>query len=109
MKSTAEVTVGERGRIEGELAGERVVISGRFDGSIQAKRLEIVAGGQVDGDVTVGELVIEPGARFNGNSRIQSQDSRSAAHARADHPAGSAKPGQDQGIRASTTKASEAG
>lgn len=47
------------------------MISGSFEGNIDARRLEIVAGGRVDGDVTVAELVIEPGALFNGNSRIR--------------------------------------
>ncbi|NBD96366.1 MAG: polymer-forming cytoskeletal family protein [Gammaproteobacteria bacterium] len=71
IRSEAEVAIGQEGRIEGDLQADHIMISGKFEGNIDAKRLEIVAGGRVDGDVTVAELVIEPGATFNGNSRIR--------------------------------------
>ena len=61
------MAIGQEGRIEGELQADHIVISGSFDGNIDARRLEIVAGGRVRGDLTVAELVIEPGALFNGN------------------------------------------
>jgi len=68
--------------MEGELQAEHIMISGSFEGNIDARRLEIVAGGRVNGDVTVAELVIEPGALFNGNSRIREAETpRQLAHA----------------------------
>ncbi|HSH26660.1 MAG TPA: polymer-forming cytoskeletal protein [Wenzhouxiangella sp.] len=67
IHSEAEVAIGQEGRIEGELQADHIVISGGFEGSINARRLEIVAGGRVRGDLTAAELVIEPGALFNGN------------------------------------------
>lgn len=86
VHSEAEVAIGQGGSIEGELKADHIVISGRFEGNIDAKRLEIVAGGRVNGDVTVAELVIEPGALFNGNSRIR--ESEAAVGRKAPEPTG---------------------
>jgi len=86
VRSESEVAIGQSGRIDGDLQAEHIVISGSFEGSIDAQRLEIVAGGRVDGDVTVAQLVIEPGALFNGNSRIREPEKPAAS----DQPA----PGQ---------------
>ena len=51
-----------------------MLVSGRFNGDIDAERLEIVASGEVSGTVLVGQLVIESGARFNGTSKIRGQE-----------------------------------
>ncbi len=47
------------------------MISGQFEGSIEAQRLEIVSTGSVSGTISVQQLVIESGARFNGTSEIK--------------------------------------
>lgn len=62
--------IGEQGYLKGRIRAGNVVVSGRVEGSIAAKRLEIVAGGVVEGDVQTVDLVIEPGGRFNGSSEI---------------------------------------
>ena len=74
IESKAEVIIGAPGHIEGQIRAERVLISGSFDGSIDAERLEIVATGTVSGEVTVGQLVVESGAHFNGVSRIRGDE-----------------------------------
>jgi cytoskeletal protein CcmA (bactofilin family) len=57
------------------------MISGRFNGNIDAERLEIVASGMVSGTVSVAQLVIESGAQFNGTSKIKGQEPpRQIAH-----------------------------
>ncbi|MEE4297315.1 MAG: polymer-forming cytoskeletal protein, partial [Wenzhouxiangella sp.] len=53
---------------------QRVLVSGSFDGTIDAERLEIVASGKVTGEVTVDELIVESGAHFNGSSRIRGDE-----------------------------------
>lgn len=68
--------IGSEGHVKGRIKAETVVVSGRVDGTINAKRLEIIAGGSVEGDVHVADLVIEPGGRFNGSSEIVGEDSR---------------------------------
>jgi cytoskeletal protein CcmA (bactofilin family) len=66
----AGVVIGEQGVLKGSIRASSVVVSGRVEGSIVAKRLEIVSGGIVEGDVQTVDLVIEPGGRFNGSSEI---------------------------------------
>ena len=83
VKSDSEVSIGQEGRFEGEITAGIVLVSGQFDGTIDAERLEIVANGKVSGTVTVSQLVIESGARFNGTSKIRDQEPpRQIAHDR---------------------------
>lgn len=74
IDSKAEVTIGAEGRVEGDIKAKRVLVSGTFDGTIEADRLEIVATGKVTGEVVVGQLVVESGAHFNGSSRIRGDE-----------------------------------
>lgn len=75
LTSTRNVSIGVNGEFDGQIVAQKVVISGRFDGSIDAERLEIVSTGRVGGEVKVAELVIEPGGQFNGNSQIRAANS----------------------------------
>ncbi|GAB4177969.1 MAG: polymer-forming cytoskeletal protein [Wenzhouxiangellaceae bacterium] len=84
IRSTATITVGEKGRLEGKVEAQTVIVSGQVSGSIAATQLEILSGGNVQGDVHVANLVIEPGGRFNGSSEIVSE-------AVADQPANAPK------------------
>lgn len=68
------MTIGKSGRLDGEIHAQRVLISGRVKGRIEAERLEIVAGGEVEGNVVTVDLVIEPGGRFNGSSEIRAEE-----------------------------------
>lgn len=74
VESQAEITIGQTGHMEGRISARRVLVSGTFDGHIDADRLEIVATGKVIGEVTVGQLVVESGAHFNGTSRIRGDE-----------------------------------
>lgn len=74
IDSGAEITIGQSGHMEGRIVAQRVLISGRFEGTIEAERLEIVASGKVAGEVNVGQLVVESGAHFNGTSRIRAAE-----------------------------------
>ncbi|NDY94484.1 bactofilin family protein [Wenzhouxiangella limi] len=74
VESKAEVVIGQAGHMEGRVQAKRVLVSGSFDGTIEAERLEIVASGKVTGEVTVGQLVVESGAHFNGTSRIRGDE-----------------------------------
>lgn len=73
IESSADIAIGAEGRVQGRVQAEAVIVSGRIQGSVSARRLEILAGGAIEGDVHVVELVIEPGGRFNGSSEIVSE------------------------------------
>jgi len=63
--------LGESARVEGQIEGNHVAISGRFDGVIFAKgRVEIQAKGVVTGEIHSPCLVIEPGGIFDGRCHM---------------------------------------
>jgi cytoskeletal protein CcmA (bactofilin family) len=69
--SEQTVILGEGAKVEGQIEGNRVVISGRFDGVIFAKgRVEIQAKGVVTGEVHSPYMVIDPGGIFDGRCHM---------------------------------------
>src|SRR3982074_3344197 len=65
--SSHSLTLGEGARVEGQIEGNHVVISGKFDGVIFAKgRVEIQAKGVVTGEVHSPCMGIDPGGIFDG-------------------------------------------
>ena len=65
------VVLGDGAKVEGQIEGNRVVISGRFDGVIFAKgRVEIQAKGVVTGEVHSPCMVIDPGGIFDGRCHM---------------------------------------
>ena len=69
--SSQTLMLGEGARVEGQIEGNHVVISGRFDGVIFAKgRVEIQPKGIVTGEIHTPCLVIEPGGIFDGHCHM---------------------------------------
>jgi len=69
--SEQTLVLGEGAKVEGQIEGNRVVISGRFDGVIFAKgRVEIQPKGVVTGEVHSPCLVIDPGGIFDGRCHM---------------------------------------
>ena len=63
--------IGENARVEGEILGNRVVIAGRFDGTIRAKgKVEIQPSSVVTGGIHSPCVVIEAGAIFDGHCHM---------------------------------------
>ena len=65
-----EVVVSERGRVKGNIAGERVVVMGRIVGGIRSKTVVLMSSAYVDGDIQHTSIAIEPGAEFTGRCRL---------------------------------------
>lgn len=71
LLSSHSLILGEDARVEGQIEGNHVVISGKFDGVILAKgRVEIQAKGVVTGEIHSPCLVIEPGGIFDGRCHM---------------------------------------
>lgn len=71
IASDDTLILGEHASVQGQIVSNRVVIAGRFDGTIQAKsRVEIQASAVVTGEVQTPCLVIEPGAVFDGQCHM---------------------------------------
>jgi cytoskeletal protein CcmA (bactofilin family) len=72
------LTIGETGRIEGQVAAETAEVRGRVAGAITAKQVRLHSTANVEGDITAEQLSIEPGASFEGRS-IKLQRPKAAA------------------------------
>jgi len=69
--STHTLILGEEARVEGQIDGNDVVISGHFNGVIFAKgKVEIHNKGIATGEIHSHCLVIEPGGIFDGQCHI---------------------------------------
>lgn len=71
LVSRETLVIGENAAVEGEILGNHVMISGRFDGTIRAtSRVEIQPKAIVTGEIHSPCLVIEPGAVFDGQCHM---------------------------------------
>lgn len=69
--SQQSLILGEGAKVEGQIEGNHVVVSGRFDGVIFAKgRVEIQPKGVVTGEIHTPCLIIEPGGIFDGRCHM---------------------------------------
>ncbi len=69
--STQTLILGHEARVEGQIEGNHVVISGHFDGVIFAKgKVEIHDKGIATGEIHTHCLVIEPGGVFDGQCHM---------------------------------------
>ena len=63
-----QVTVGENGKISGEIHAKTIIINGEVVGNMFAReRLEIKSSGALKGDITSPKLIIDDGAFFKGS------------------------------------------
>lgn len=66
-----DVFIAEKGKVAGNVAGEKIVVSGEIDGDVTAKKvLEISKTGKVNGEITCDKLLIETGARYQGKVNV---------------------------------------
>lgn len=67
LVSEGTLILGEHASVQGEIAGNAIIIGGRFDGTIQARtKVEIQTKAVVTGDIETPCLVVEAGAIFDG-------------------------------------------
>jgi cytoskeletal protein CcmA (bactofilin family) len=65
----AEVIIGEKGRVTGTVAAERVIVRGMISGVIRGMTVTLQASSRVEGDIHHMSLAIEQGAEFDGRCR----------------------------------------
>jgi cytoskeletal protein CcmA (bactofilin family) len=64
-----EVIIGEKGRVTGTVAAERVIVRGTISGVIRGMTVTLQASSRVEGDIHHMSLAIEQGAEFDGRCR----------------------------------------
>lgn len=71
IQSPGVLTIGDNGRVKGEIRTGSVTIFGTVEGNVTAsERCEVRSSGSVQGDITAGTFAIEEGATFIGRSRV---------------------------------------
>jgi cytoskeletal protein CcmA (bactofilin family) len=66
IKGDNGVIIGDTGMIEGDVHAVEVIICGKINGNIKAKKVELRKEGTLNGNIIVEELVTEAGTKFNG-------------------------------------------
>ncbi|MEO0983387.1 MAG: polymer-forming cytoskeletal protein [Pseudomonadota bacterium] len=64
--SAISLTIGQSGRIEGEVKAETIVVRGEVKGAIRARKVELETGSKVIGDIVHTSLSIQANASFEG-------------------------------------------
>src|SRR4029079_2207629 len=65
----SEVIIGEKGRVTGTVAAERVIVRGQISGVIRGVTVTLQGSSQGEGDIPHMSLAIEQGAEFDGRCR----------------------------------------
>lgn len=64
--TAGDITIGQSGKVVGEVKAEAVKVKGEVLGSIRARRVELETGARVEGDILHASLSIQPNAIFEG-------------------------------------------
>jgi len=75
VRSKNTVMIGKNGLISGEIYANKLVISGKFQGTTQSDTVEILPLGRFEGIITASELVIEKKGVFIGESKLKDNSS----------------------------------
>jgi cytoskeletal protein CcmA (bactofilin family) len=79
LTTDGDLSVGEHGRVKGNVGGRNVVVGGTIHGNVMTSgRLEILATGKVFGDIVVGSLIIDEGGILRGKSAVHGEESNAA-------------------------------
>jgi len=65
----SEVIIGEKGKVTGTVAAERVIVRGQISGIIRGAMVTLQSTSHVEGDIHHMSLAIEQGAEFDGRCR----------------------------------------
>lgn len=74
IRSKNTVMVGKTGVIMGDIFAQKLIISGKVVGNVEAKAIEILANGRLEGTITSDELVIERKGMFLGQSKNNAKE-----------------------------------
>lgn len=67
IDATSDLVIDTGAEVTAMIAATRVVVKGKVEGNITAKKIVIVtSSGMVEGDITSEQVVLEPGSHFSG-------------------------------------------
>jgi cytoskeletal protein CcmA (bactofilin family) len=95
IKSTKQVVIGEKGKVQAEIEAQNVSIRGKLEGDCVATgKVEITGTGQVYGNISAPRIAVAEGAVFRGASNMTSDQKAPTSKApvssenKADSPTG---------------------
>lgn len=68
IEARSTVTIGDKGKVEGELSANTLSVTGVFQGTADCENVEIHAGGTLRGKVISNNLTIDQNCTFEGES-----------------------------------------
>lgn len=71
IHSKNTVMVGKSGVVSGEIYAQKLIVSGKFNGTTESEIVEILPLGRIDGKIITSELVIERKGIFMGESKTK--------------------------------------
>ena len=72
LATTADIIVGEAGRITANVGAKNAIVAGTVTGNMDiGNKLELMATAKIIGDIKVGSLIIGEGAVFKGNCEMR--------------------------------------
>lgn len=75
LETLGTLTIGEQARVQAQITGETIIVAGRVDGKIVARRqLTLRAPARVTGEVWTPRLVVESGASLDGACHMREAD-----------------------------------
>ena len=78
LDTKGKLTIGENAEVNADISGESIVIAGRVNGAVVAsEELSIVSPANIKGDIQTPRLAITPGAVFEGNCHMISDQASS--------------------------------
>lgn len=81
--ATAPLTIGEPGRVIGDVHARELFVAGEIDGDLSAERLGLHATARVNGDIECGAIRVDNGAWFHGRVTMKREEADADAHATA--------------------------
>jgi cytoskeletal protein CcmA (bactofilin family) len=69
IKSNNTITIGTKGKVQGDIVAKSFVVNGGFEGTIESDIVEILSKGHIKGTLVYGELTVEKGGSFEGDSK----------------------------------------
>ena len=74
LQAKGKVVVGPTGSVKGEISCKNCDVQGKIEGKVEVGQLlSLKSSSKITGDVITHQLGIEPGARLNGNCKMNGQ------------------------------------
>lgn len=75
--SASHLVVGQRGKIEGEVETDNLIVFGEISGKVSSGTVEIKTSGIIQGELLTRILITEPGGILRGDCEMKSPEDKS--------------------------------